>query len=112
VPAVPASAQDMHAAVHAVWQQTPCAQIPLAQSGPAAHAAPGGSFPQLLPVQTLPPEHCALLAHVVRQLVAPQAYGVQLWLAPGTQLPMPSQRAASVCVDPLHVSLPHAVPAE
>jgi hypothetical protein len=58
---------------HAVWQQAPCAQIVLAQSDPALHAAPSGSFPQLFPAQTFPPEQSALVAHVVRQLVAPQA---------------------------------------
>jgi hypothetical protein len=73
VPAVPASAHDMHVAVHAVWQQTPWAQIPLAQSGPAAQAAPGGCFPQLVAVHTLPPEQSLLVAQVVRQLVVPQA---------------------------------------
>ena len=36
---------------------------------------------------------------------------MQLWLAPATQLPPPSQRAATVSVDPLQVWLPHAVPA-
>jgi hypothetical protein len=111
VPAVPVSAQDMHVAVQAVWQQTPWAQIPLAQSGPAAHDAPSGSFPQLPVVQTFPPEQSVLVVQVVRQLVAPQAYGVQLWLAPGAQLPTPSQRAPSVTVEPLQVWLPHALPA-
>ena len=69
---MPASAHDLHVAVHVVWQQTPCAQMPLAQSGPVAQAAPGGSFPQLVPVQTLPPEQSALVEQVVIQLVAPQ----------------------------------------
>jgi hypothetical protein len=71
VPLVPVSAQDMQVAVQAVWQQTPCAQIPLRQSGPAAHAAPSGSFPQLPLPHTLPLEQSALVAQVVRQLVAP-----------------------------------------
>jgi hypothetical protein len=67
----------MHVPVHAVWQQAPCAQIPLAQSGPAAQDAPSGSLPQLMPVQTFPPEQSLLVAQVVRQLVPPQTYGVQ-----------------------------------
>jgi len=102
----------MHVPVHADWQQTPCAQMPLAQSGPMAQAAPSGSFPQLVPVQTLPPEQSALVAHMVRQLVAPQTYGRHVWLVPGTQLPPPSQRAAGVSVEPLQVWLPQVVPAE
>jgi hypothetical protein len=61
-------------------------------------------------VQTFPPEQSEPVAQVVRQVVAPQAYGVQLWLAPARQFPMPSQRAASVTVDPLQVWLPHALP--
>jgi hypothetical protein len=109
VPAVPVSAQDMQVPVHAVWQQAPCAQIPLAQSTPTLQAAPSGSLPQLLPVQTFPPEQSAPVEQVVRQLVAPHAYGVQLWLAPAMQFPMPSQRAPSVTVDPLQVWLPHGL---
>jgi len=73
VPAVPVSAQDMHSPAHAVWQQVPCAQIVLAQSDPTLQAAPSGSFPQLFPAQTFPPEQSAPVAQVVRQLVAPQA---------------------------------------
>jgi hypothetical protein len=99
----------MHVPVHAVWQHAPCAQIPLAQSTPTPQAAPSGSLPQLFPVQTFPPEQSALVEQLVRQLVAPQAYGVQPWLAPATQFPMPSQRAAKVTVDPLQVWLPHGL---
>jgi hypothetical protein len=63
----------MQSPVHAVWQHVPCAQMVLAQSDPALQAAPSGSFPQLFPVQTFPPEQSAPVAQVVRQLVAPQA---------------------------------------
>jgi hypothetical protein len=100
----------MQVAVQAVWQHAPCAQIPLAQSGPAAQDAPSGNLPQLVPVHTFPPEQSLLVAHIVRQLVPPQTYGVQLWLAPGTQLPVPSQRAPSVTVEPVQVWLPQAAP--
>jgi hypothetical protein len=93
----------MHSPVHAVWQHAPCAQIPLAQSDPAPQDAPSGCFPQLFAVQTFPPEQSAPVVQVVRQLVAPQAYGAQLWLAPGAQVPAPSQRAPSVTVEPLQV---------
>jgi hypothetical protein len=72
VPAVPASAHDRQVPVQAVWQQTPWAQIPLAQSGPAAQVPPSGSLPQLPPVQTFPPVQSPLVAQVTRQLPAPQ----------------------------------------
>jgi hypothetical protein len=101
----------MHSPEHAVWQHVPCAQIPLAQSNPTLQEAPSGSFPQLPPVQTFPPEQSVAVAQVVRQLVPPQAYGVQLWFVPGVQFPIPSQRAASVTVDPLQVWVPQALPA-
>jgi hypothetical protein len=71
VPLLPASAHDMQVPAHAVWQQTPWAQMPLKQSGPAPQAAPSGNLPQLPPVQTLPLEQLVLLVHVVRQLPAP-----------------------------------------
>jgi len=54
VPPVPVSAQDMQLPVHAVRQQTPCAQNPPLHSLPAAQAAPSGLRPQLDAVQTLP----------------------------------------------------------
>ena len=51
---MPVSAQDMQLPVHAVRQQTPCAQNPPLHSLPAAQAAPSGLRPQLDAVQTLP----------------------------------------------------------
>jgi hypothetical protein len=68
MPPVPVSEHDIQVPVHAVWQQTPCAQMLLAQSTPAVHAAPSGSLPQLPPLQTLPAEQSALPVHVARQL--------------------------------------------
>jgi hypothetical protein len=67
VPLVPVSAHDRHVPVQAVWQQTPCAQMPLRQSVPALQAAPSGSLPQLPPLQTLPPEQSPLPPQVARQ---------------------------------------------
>ena len=54
VPPVPVSEHDMQLPVHAVLQQTPCAQNPLLHSLPAMQAAPSGLRPQLDAVQTLP----------------------------------------------------------
>lgn len=72
VPAVPVSAQDRQLAVQVVAQQTPCAQMPLAQSVPAMHAAPSGFLPQLPPVQTFPAEQSAFVLQVALQLPPPQ----------------------------------------
>ena len=54
MPPVPVSAHDMQFPVHAVRQQTPCAQNPLLHSLPAVQALPSGLSPQLDAVQTLP----------------------------------------------------------
>ena len=72
VPPVPVSEHDMQVPVQAVWQQTPCAQMPLAQSVPAMHAAPSGFLPQLPPVQTFPAEQSAFVLQVALQLPPPQ----------------------------------------
>ena len=72
VPPVPVSEHDMQVPVQAVWQQTPCAQMPLAQSVPAMHAAPRGYLPQLPPVQTFPAEQSAFVLQVALQLPPPQ----------------------------------------
>lgn len=110
VPPVPVSAHDMQFPVQAVWQQTPCAQMPLPQSVPAVQAAPSGFLPQLPPLQTFPAEQSALVEQLARQLVPPHTYGMQVWFVPAVQLPMPSQRPASVSVDPAQVWLLHALP--
>ena len=62
----------MHLAAHAVWQHTPWAQMPLAQSAPAVHPTPSGNLPQLEALHTLPFEQSTLELHDVRQLAAPQ----------------------------------------
>ena len=72
MPPVPVSAQDMQVPVQAVWQQTPCAQMPLPQSVPAVQAAPSAFLPQLPPLQTFPAEQSAFEAHAVLQAVALQ----------------------------------------
>jgi len=69
VPPVPVSAHDMQFPVHAVRQQTPCAQNPLLHSLPAVQTAPSGFRPQLDAVQTLPVVHSALVVQLARQLV-------------------------------------------
>ena len=65
---MPVSAHDRHIPVHAVRQQTPCAQNPLLHSLPAMQTAPSGLRPQLIVVQTLPDVQSAEVVHEARQL--------------------------------------------
>jgi hypothetical protein len=110
VPPVPVSEHDMQVPVHAVLQQTPCAQNPLLHSPPAVHAAPSGFSPQLDAVQTLPLVQSALAVQLARQLPPLHTYGAHGWDEPGVQVPAPSQRPASVSVDPAHDCMPQARP--
>jgi hypothetical protein len=59
----------MHVPVHAVRQQTPCAQNPLLHSVPAVQEAPSGLRPQLEAVQTLPVVQSVDVVHDARQLL-------------------------------------------
>src|SRR5215831_6338717 len=110
VPPVPDSAHDMQVPRQVVWQQTPCSQNPLAHSVAAAQAPPSGFLPQLCAVQTLPTVQSLPVAQVARQLVPPHTYGAQDWVAPAAQFPAPSQRPASVAVDPVQVGEAQAKP--
>ena len=56
--------------VHAPAQQTPCWHEPDAHSVPAAQSAPFAFLPQIVPLQTLPPEQSAFVVHEVRQVPA------------------------------------------
>ena len=67
VPGEPASAHDLQVAVHAVKQQTPCAQMPLAQTVPAAHVAPLGRFVQTPLMQMFGDTQSASAVQFVRQ---------------------------------------------
>jgi hypothetical protein len=52
VPRADDSAHDMHVLAHAVRQQTPCAQKPVAHSVPSPHEAPGDLRPHEPPTHT------------------------------------------------------------
>jgi hypothetical protein len=113
VPALPVSAHDRHVPVHAVAQQTPCAQLPELHSAAAVHTAPLGFFPQLFIVQVLGETHSALVAHVVRHApLLPHWNGSQPDdAAGGRHRPAPSQVWAGVSVEPVQVAGMHTVPA-
>jgi hypothetical protein len=66
-PAEPVSAHDLHEPLHAVEQQTPCAQIPDAHCAPIEQEAPFGTLPQELPRQLLPAAQFASVVHAVKQ---------------------------------------------
>jgi hypothetical protein len=110
VPPVPVSAHDMQFPVQAVLQQTPWAQKPLLHSPPAPQDAPSGLRPQLDAVQTLPLVQSVLAVQVAAQLPELHTYGAHGCDAPGMQVPLPSQRPASVSVDPVHDCMPQARP--
>jgi hypothetical protein len=111
LPALPGSEHDLHVLdgpEQGTSQQTPPSHRFDPHSLGSMHAVPSGFLPQLptlgivgLGVQTLPVVQSALpLAglHVPRQApLVPHWKGSQGCVVPFTQVPMPSQRAASVC---------------
>ena len=86
-PSAPAT-QDLHAAVHAWSQQTPCAQNPLLHSAVDEHDAPLVLSPHELFAQTLGDTHCVLLVHEVKHLVALQPNGAQGRASGATHWPL------------------------
>jgi hypothetical protein len=73
VPIESGSAHDLHEALQAVAQQTPCWQKPEAQSAAAVHGAGIGFLPHELRVQTLGATQFAAVAQVSKHLVPLQA---------------------------------------
>jgi hypothetical protein len=110
---VRAAEQASHELVHAVAQQTPSTQKPLAHASGALHAAPTGCFAvQIVPAQKKPAAQEASLVQAARQLVAPQTYGLHAatpppWLQP----PAASHVLAAVAAPFAHEATPHVVPA-
>jgi len=98
VPALPASAHDTHAPVHAVRQQTPWAQTPLEHSLPSPHTAPGGFKPHDPPLHTPGGAQSASARHVELHAETPQLYGKQEVAAGTVQVPAPLQVPAGVNV--------------
>jgi hypothetical protein len=107
LPALPTSAHDLQVPEHGMSQQTPPSHRFEPHSLGSVHVVPSGFLPQLpiaalvaLGVQTLPVVQSVLpLAglHVPRHApFVPHWNGSQPWVVPFTQVPAPSQRAASV----------------
>ena len=73
-PGLVARAHDMQVCVHGPAQQTPCWHDPDSHSLAAAQVVPFTFLPQIVPLQTLPFEQSALVAHEFLQLpVVPHA---------------------------------------
>ena len=98
VPGDVATAHDWHVPAHAVRQQTPCAQKPLAHSLPSAHVAPGDLRPHEPLLHTEGETQSASAVHVPLQAEAPHLYGAQEDAAGVTQAPAPSQVRPRVSV--------------
>jgi hypothetical protein len=72
VPRVPASAHDLHIAVHTDAQQMPCAQTLFAQSPSAVQVAPLGRLVHTPTEQMLGARQSPSMVHVVRHAPVPQ----------------------------------------
>jgi hypothetical protein len=103
LPALPATAQDLHVPVHIVLQQAPCWQMPELQSSALAHGPPSGRLPQLPLLHEFGAVQSASVVQVMRHLPSEaQTYGSHGWPEVGVQVPPPLHRHASVIVDPVH----------
>ncbi len=100
VPALAASAQDMHFDPQAVAQQTPWAQMPLPHSVPPAQTAPVGLSPHEPATQVAGLAQSASALQADLHAAAPQPKGKQELDNGVRQAPAPSQLAAGVKVVP------------
>jgi hypothetical protein len=109
-PAVAARAHDRHVPVHAVLQQTPCAQKLEAHSLFSAQVAPGDLRPHRPFAQTAGASQSPSTVQVALQATAPQANGKH-GIADGvTHAPAPSQVEPGVKVVEGQVAPAHGVP--
>ena len=74
-PSVPMRPHDLHAALHVVTQQKPCAHTPEAHSVAAEHGAPGSFLPHEFPLQTLGVTQFAFVVQASKHFVPLQAKG-------------------------------------
>jgi hypothetical protein len=110
-PRVPVSPHDMQVPVQGPAQQYPCWHEPEAHSALATQVTPLTFFEQIVPLQTLPALQSVLAAQAVLHWPpVPQTYGSHGTCAPGAQTPAPSQRPASVEVEPAQVGWTQVVP--
>jgi hypothetical protein len=101
LPSADGSAQLRQLPPHAVLQQMPSMQKPLAHSPPVMQAWPFGLGPQLPFWQDWPATQSASLLQWSMHALPEQRYGVQACARGIRQLPRPSQVPAAVRVSPL-----------
>jgi hypothetical protein len=101
----------LQVAVHAVEQQTPCAQKPESQSVGWLQDAPMGERPQLPFMHGAGETHSLFPEQVVRQsLPVPQTNGAQGSEDPAMHVPTPSHFDASRRVEPVQLPVAQTVP--
>ena len=103
--------QAWHVPVHAVSQQTPSAQWPLAQSVSTLQPRPLAFTPHEPLLQGMGALHCAELVQLVKHAVAPQRKGAQSVVVPALQTPIPLHVAAVVWLPFAHDAGVQVVPA-
>jgi hypothetical protein len=109
-PIVPGRAQDLHAALQAVAQQTPCAQTLEAHSTFEEQPAPGSFLPHELPLQTFGATQFVDTVQATKHFCPLQANGAQ-GLEPGaTHCPVLLQAEAAVKTLLAHFSPAQTVP--
>jgi hypothetical protein len=103
----------MHDPVHAVLQQVPWTQIPLAHSDPSPQVAPSNLRPHEPLLHTPGDAQSASAAQVELHAAAPHRKGKQDVAAATEQVPAPSHRPAGVRVVVFagHVAFLQGVPA-
>jgi hypothetical protein len=98
--------------VHALAQQTPCAQKPELHSAPAPHVAPIGFLPQLMLLQLFGDVQSVLDEQLVRQaLLVPHWYGSHADGVDVRQVPVPLHVRAGVKLEPVQRAAAQVVPA-
>jgi len=111
LPCLPATAHELQLPQADDPQQTPSVQWPLPQVASAVQAVPlGARLLQIPDWQVSPTAQSVLVAHAVRQALAPQMYGAQAAVV-FLQVPAPSQLPALVAVPAVHDGEPQLVPA-
>jgi hypothetical protein len=104
VPALPGTAHDRQVPVQAVAQQIPCSQKPELHSLALPQVPPNGFLPQLPLTQLFGATQSPSLLQTLRQAPSvPHWKGAQFCPGAVTQVPLPSQRDASVSVVPEHI---------
>jgi hypothetical protein len=111
VPILPATLQAWQVPLHAVSQQAPSMQWPVAHSPPAVQSAPMDFLGwQIVPTQYAPNAQSALVMQLVRQAPAVQPNGSHAIADAAAHVPLPSHICAAVSMLPVQVAAAQLVP--